>query len=520
MPCKFTLALTALLLAAALPCLAQKVSARLSILQTTDLHGHILEDNETPGVLKLASLIRQEYSPDKTLLIDCGDTFEGSFEAAATQGTIMLPVMNALPYDVWVPGNHDFDWGLGQLGELTSKLNCRKLAANLATQGNRPESFLAWTCIDKGGIKVAVVGMTSPYLEKWLWGDPFDGLQAQDIRDCLDKTMPEVLQANPDIIILAAHAGMFQAARLGGDDDSQLFAIARRHPEIDIILGGHSHQKEPGERIGKTTWFAQAGQHAEALLRIDIDYDRQRRRIERLESKTLTPDGLEPDPQLSAALKDQLDAIEKEGAASVGELKRRLGPFGRGKNAGNGMALLICQAIAQASGADIAFHGAHGGASFGPGPVTGRDLHKMIPYENRVGTLEITPGQCRRIIEEQAAIDDKARRMSAWGVKFKLTADGKVDGPLKLSDGSTWDDEAKRLKAAFSGYDLASSGGRLKELAAIAADPACKASDAGITTRDALRKTLSQPQPEDDLQSRRKGGIFKAPSKKPEGKTQ
>jgi len=82
---------------------AKSSVARLAILQTTDLHGYILPNEESPGVLKLASLIKREYEPGKTLLIDCGDTFEGSFETAQTRGEIMLPVMNALPYDAWVP---------------------------------------------------------------------------------------------------------------------------------------------------------------------------------------------------------------------------------------------------------------------------------------------------------------------------------------------------------------------------------------------------------------------------------
>ena len=86
-----------------LACAASEPFAKFAILQTTDLHGYILQNEESPGVLKLASVIRREYVPGRTLLVDCGDSFEGSFEAAATQGSIMLPVFNALPYDIWVP---------------------------------------------------------------------------------------------------------------------------------------------------------------------------------------------------------------------------------------------------------------------------------------------------------------------------------------------------------------------------------------------------------------------------------
>jgi 2',3'-cyclic-nucleotide 2'-phosphodiesterase (5'-nucleotidase family) len=493
---------------AELSCAAEE-PAKISILQTTDLHGYVLEDKETPGLLKLASLIKREYVPGSTLLVDCGDSFQGSFAASVSQGAIMDDALNGLGYDVWVPGNHDFDWGPKRFLELGGNLHMERLAANLKIYGKTPEGFKAWTLFKRNGIKIAIIGMTSPYLEKWLWGPQLEGLEVRGVAESVDKLMPEVLGAEPDLIVLAMHGGKFAPERLGGDD-GPLYALARRHPEINLILGGHTHQEEPGERLGQNTWFAQAGQHAQQVLRVEIEFDQAKKRISSLKSQLLNPGAEKPDAALAKLLEKPLAEVDAEGAREIASLSRRLGPEGRGKSARNSLSEFICRAMAEASGARIAFHAAHSGASLGPGAVTEKQLRDAIPYENRLGTLELSPSQCKAILEEQAALKDKARAFTIWGLSYSIDKEGRLNGPLKLADGSVWDDETKRVKAAFSGYDLASSGGRLPKLAEIAATPEAKPSDSGLWTRDALRLLLQR---EAGLQSQGQAAIFSAQGK-------
>ena len=109
----------ALALLLALPTIADP--ATLTVLQTTDIHGYVEEGDEPPGAggwLRVAAALRAERAAagaQNTLLIDCGDTVAGAFVAAQSRGRIAVELLRAAEYDVWIPGNHELDYGVRRL---------------------------------------------------------------------------------------------------------------------------------------------------------------------------------------------------------------------------------------------------------------------------------------------------------------------------------------------------------------------------------------------------------------------
>ena len=102
----------------------QKVQVR--ILQTTDIHSFIEEgDNEgSGGWLRVATLIkkhRREIGREHIILIDCGDTVQGSISGVVTKGEAAVDLLNHLKYDFWILGNHELDFGIPQLSRLVAK---------------------------------------------------------------------------------------------------------------------------------------------------------------------------------------------------------------------------------------------------------------------------------------------------------------------------------------------------------------------------------------------------------------
>ena len=85
---------------------ASAAPVKLTIMQTTDIHGSI-GDAKSPGLLQIASIV-ESIRPD--LWIDCGDLIQGSFSATMDKGASMAEGLSAAGCDVWVPGNHDFDY--------------------------------------------------------------------------------------------------------------------------------------------------------------------------------------------------------------------------------------------------------------------------------------------------------------------------------------------------------------------------------------------------------------------------
>ncbi|MDY0149802.1 MAG: metallophosphoesterase, partial [Kiritimatiellia bacterium] len=250
----------------------------LTLLNTTDLHGSI---RRTPGVyvdhndgalLQCATIIQTIRAENPhTLLVDCGDVFQGTADSFLTQGGIMVQAMNALNYDAWAIGNHEFDWGLDRLGHLLRQMQAVPLAANLVVGPRAPDGFervQPYVMREIDGLKVAIVGLTTPNLPQWFRGLADADLQVLKSRRALEQILPQIRRERPHILVLLAHQGLM--AR--DDDANQIKAICRRFSEFDVVLGGHLHWVLAGARIGRTD-YAQAGSGGRGVMRVDMVYD-------------------------------------------------------------------------------------------------------------------------------------------------------------------------------------------------------------------------------------------------------
>ena len=100
------------------------------------------------------------------------------------------------------------------------------------------------------------------------------GLELESPDAALERVMPEVMAAKPDVIVLAIHLGEFIAGRLNPDGKFRNMAsLSTKYPQIDLILAGHSHQTEPGKRLYPGAWFVQAPPLGAGCARITVEAD-------------------------------------------------------------------------------------------------------------------------------------------------------------------------------------------------------------------------------------------------------
>ena len=197
----------------------------LHVLYTTDLHGHL---EKIPAI---APALRQ-YGKD-CIRIDAGDTLSGTFEADRLAGKTMIQLLNMLDYDIWVPGNHDFEMPLETFRKRAGEFKGTVLGAQWKWQSYTPEK---WRMFQKKGYRIAVIGLTAPSMPHRILDPEQDGV-FQQAYHTLKKLLPKIRKQRPDAIILVMHNGMY-AKYFGAS------AAARAFPEINLILGGHSHQEE------------------------------------------------------------------------------------------------------------------------------------------------------------------------------------------------------------------------------------------------------------------------------------
>jgi 2',3'-cyclic-nucleotide 2'-phosphodiesterase/3'-nucleotidase len=259
---------------------------KLTVLATTDLHGNIypvdyyLDSPSNRGLAKIAALIRSERAANpNNLLIDCGDTIQGTpleyvyqtfvrtghlplklaFPGAPFEHDPMMLAMNAIGYDAMVVGNHEFNYGLKNLDRARADARFPWLSANTEFASKTGEPFPHYLLKTVAGVKVAVIGITTPGIPSWEEPDNYDRYRFVPSRSAVEKTVAELhalpADRRPDLVLVAAHAGLGRNPKTGSSgpdenqNDNQVYEIAAGVRGIDAIVFGHTHQEMAQLRV-------------------------------------------------------------------------------------------------------------------------------------------------------------------------------------------------------------------------------------------------------------------------------
>lgn len=470
-------------LSAMLP--AEEVQVR--ILHTSDLHGNLQGGAEAPAsLLQLSSevkRVRAERPPHSVLLIDTGDTMQGSLPALLSQGIAPLAILQAMDCDAWIPGNHDFDYGFDAFLSAAEFMRPNILCGNLQPRSSAYANYPAWRLYDCNGARIAVIGATASYMHHWFlnFSLVFD---LQSAVNMLRRILPEILSAKPDAIVLALHQGWLEQDARKVNEVQQ---ISREFPEIDLILGAHTHRPFAGRSIGSHTWYVQPGAHGEFFSQVDLKIDTAKHIVTEISSKLVrVPRDAPKDPQAEAAIAqwlEQADVLAKEAVSAP--LPGAISAKGR-PGIGCAQSEMLCQAIAEASGCEIALHGILAKIPLEKGEVVTREkLFQIIPYENTIVTCELTPAELERILSEQWTLRKVYTFCGLWGATALVGE--KHSRLLSIGISKEAVDPGKRYRVALNSH-TAAGGGRTPVLTEILLNPAAHATDTGISTRKALEQ--------------------------------
>lgn len=429
-------------------------AAQLTVLNTTDIHGRIA--GQHGGILQVAYLIEQQkklFPPDSMLLIDCGDTTQGTFSNTLFEGAMMVECLNYLKYDVWVIGNHEFDYPQAVVRKRMREFSGATLAANLKNP-YLAKYHSSWKMFLKNGIKVAVIGLTEPEMFKTI---SFDA--------ALGRIMPKIRAQKPDVIILAQHYGMYGRG-------FSIYKLAAEYPEVDLVLGGHSHVKKTGQKVGANTWYFQSAKHASGLGRIIIDYDKKQRKIIKINSEIIPVTQKTPvDKRLYSLIKPSLERAKKLGQQKIATVIF--------KNTGNLDSSILEQRIIgemmlRQTGADVAVCNAYlsNYKLSGKVDITLKRLFYWSRYNNTTCTLNLDKATYKKIIAEQ-----------------KKCAKKKFCTVIAYADKDLFKKKNK-IVAAFNSYVAAGAGGRLPFLRSVAKNKKYMFKNNNVIIRDGLRKYL------------------------------
>jgi 5'-nucleotidase/UDP-sugar diphosphatase len=404
--------------------LAAESAERIVILHTNDFHGAIepREDSaggQVGGLINLVSLIDQlrAEDPGHTLLLDAGDSFQGTYVSNSTRGEVVMAAMNVAGYDAWTLGNHEFDWGQEVLRARIDQARFPVLAANLldASSGQVWDGVEPYVLLKVGRARVAVLGLTCPDTPAINEAENVAGLDFRGAVETVHRYLPE-LEEQADLIVVLSHAGY--------DQD---LALAQAVDGIDVIVGGHSHLFIESPRMVNDTLIVQAGAKGQVVGRLELTLDLATGRVTDWSRdgvlRAVTGGGVPVD----AEVKSLVDAAEAEAVATmsqpIGETVRELEVKPYGEFAlGNLVVDAMLAAEIDGHPADIALHN-NGGirASLPQGSIDYGQIYAVLPFDDQLMALDLTGEQVHRILERSVAASPGKLQVAGLAFRFSMS---------------------------------------------------------------------------------------------------
>lgn len=232
----------------------RKHAMKLVIYQTSDIHGYVYPTNYIEavplGILKIASFIhKDEANYDASLKIDCGDLVQGSpmthyLYKQRLSENVITKGMEAMGFDVYVLGNHEFNYGLDYLQTAYAPLKDKLLNANIEGLpfGSKPYGIFTY-----GSCRIACIGLTTAFIPNWEQEQNIKGLKFHDPVEAYGYYEAE-LKKQADFIIVCYHGGfektvdeeMVPTEKL--TKENQASELLETFDSIDILLSGHQHR--------------------------------------------------------------------------------------------------------------------------------------------------------------------------------------------------------------------------------------------------------------------------------------
>ncbi|MEK0084693.1 thiosulfohydrolase SoxB [Benzoatithermus flavus] len=310
------------------------------------------------GLDRLATLIGaiRAERPGRTLLLDGGDSLQGSWSALQTRGGDMARALRALGIEA-TTGHWEFTYGEARIAELPAELGCPFLAGNVVDAEWEEPALAGTATFERGGIKIGVIGQAFPYVPvahprrlvpSWSFG----------IREERIAAAAEHLRAEgAALVALLSHDGFDVDRKLAG-----------RVPGLDVILTAHTHDALPQPlRVGRTLLVA-SGSHGKFLSRLDLDVRAGEIRDWSYRLIPVLAEAIAPDPAMTALIRELRAPFAAEEGRVLGRSEALL--YRRGTVNGT-WDDLICAALLERLDAEIAFSP---GFRWGPSLLPGEDV--------------------------------------------------------------------------------------------------------------------------------------------------
>ena len=423
------------------------------VLYTNDVHCAVAQDDENQvlGYAKVAALKEElEEAGSEVILVDAGDAIQGEAIGTLSSGEYLVQIMDEVGYDIAVPGNHEFDYGMEQFLKLAEEADYDYISANFADLTTGEPVFDAYEIEEEGGVKIAFVGVCTPktitsstpvYFQndagEYIYGFRQDETGAA-LYDCVQSAVDAARAEGADYVIAVTHLGIeaecspWMSTELIGNTNG-----------IDVVLDGHSHSTIEGDLVknkdGANVLMTSTGTKLSAIGKLTIAEDGAL-------SSELVYDYEGSDPEVEAFIagiqaefeetlnqvvaKTDVALVINEPSTLDKEEKIRLV-----RNAETNLGDLCADAYRYVSGADVAL--VNGGGirtDILAGDITYDDIISVHPFGNELCMVEATGQQILDALEMGARVtpEENGGFLQVSGLTYEIHTD--MESTVKLDE--------------------------------------------------------------------------------------
>ena len=481
--------------------MAQEVNIKL--LGTSDVHGRIVPwsygadvEDKSGSYAQIATYVKDVRKNNKNVvLVEVGDAIQDNqIDVFAKDKKYYkdhpIPkVLNEMNYDIFVLGNHEFNFGMKALDEILKDIKAKKLTANFYHKKNDKRYIDATTIIEKDGVKLGIIGLSTPMSAKF--EDDTGNLKDMKFTSPTEeaRTQVEKLKAKGvDAIIAVTHMGIENENNI---PDTGMRDVINAVDGIDVVIAGHMHKDVPSETI-KNTLITEPHRYGTVVSEVDLTFDindKKEVKLVKKESKTVPVKALEADKKIVEIYKPYHEKLRELNNVVIGQTANEMVPqeTKHGVSAAfsrdTGLSSFINDVEQYYSGADVVtFSFDHQKARMDKGDIKKKDIIFNYRYAGGdVTVYEMTGKQLKEYMEWSANYFDTIqpgdteyrynaeRKKSKYvtydifgGVNYKIdlrNPQGSKIVDLTLADGKPVTDDMK-LKVGMNSYRFAQLNGK------------------------------------------------------------
>ena len=481
--------------------MAQEVN--IKILGTSDIHGRVVPwsygadvEDKSGSYAQIATYVKDVRKNNKNVvLVDVGDAIQDNQvdvfakDKKYYKDHPIPKVLNEMKYDVFVLGNHEFNFGMKALDEILKDIKAKKLTANFYYKKNDKRYIDATTIIEKDGVKLGIIGLSTPMSAKF--EEDTGNLKDMKFTSPTEeaRTQVEKLKAKGvDAIIVIAHMGIDNENKI---PDTGMRDVINAVDGIDVVIAGHMHKDVPSEII-KNTLITEPHRYGTVVSEVDLTFDindKKEVKLVKKESKTVPVKALEADKKIAEIYKPYHEKLRELNNVVIGQTENEMVPqeTKHGVSAAfskdTGLSSFINDVEQHYSGADVVtFSFDHQKARMDKGNIKKKDIIFNYRYAGGdVTVYELTGKQLKEYMEWSANYFDTIqpgdteyrynaeRKKSKYvtydifgGVNYKIdlrNPKGSKIVDLTLSDGKPVTDDMK-LKVGMNSYRFAQLNGK------------------------------------------------------------